>query len=113
MTMNQHTGEMISGDADIAQSVARILSTRIGSRVMRRSFGSRLPELQDTPLTPRNAILWIAATAGALRRWEDRIKVERVSVAMNQGAAGRLELTIAGYRTDLPSHPPISLKIPA
>lgn len=112
MTMDQYTGAAISGDADIAQSVARILSTRIGTRIMRRSFGSCLPELQDTPLTPRNAILWIAATAGALRRWEDRIKVERVSVSMNQGGEGRLVLTITGHRTDIPGHPPLALKIP-
>jgi uncharacterized protein len=110
--MDQYTGAEISDDADIAQSVARILSTRIGTRIMRRSFGSRLPELQDTPLTPRNAILWIAATAGALRRWEDRIKVERVSVSMNQGGEGRLEIFIGGYRTDIPGHPPLALKIP-
>jgi phage baseplate assembly protein W len=112
MTMDQLTGAAISGDADIAQSVARILSTRIGTRLMRRNFGSRLPELQDTPLTPRNAILWIAATAGALRRWEDRIKVERVSVSMNQGGQGRLEIIITGHRTDIPGHPPLNLKIP-
>lgn len=112
MSMDQHSGAAISGDADIAQSVARILSTRIGTRVMRRSFGSRLPELQDTPITPRNAILWIAATAGALRRWEDRIKVERVAVSMNQGGEGRLLIDIAGHRTDIAGHPPIALRIP-
>ncbi|MCC2602742.1 GPW/gp25 family protein [Sphingopyxis yananensis] len=112
MSMNQYTGEAISEADDIIQSIGRILSTRIGTRVHRRSFGSRLPELQDTPLTPRNAILWIAATAGALRRWEDRIRVERVRLSMQDGASGRLTLSIDGHRTDIPGKPPISLTIP-
>lgn len=112
MSMNQHTGEAISETDDILQSVGRILSTRIGTLVMLRSFGSRLPELQDTPLSPRNTILWIAATAGALRRWEDRIRVERVRLSMRDGASGRLTLSIDGHRTDIPGKPPISLNIP-
>lgn len=108
MTMDQHTGAPISGDADIAQSIGRILTTPMGSRVMRRSFGSRLFDLQDVPLTPRTAILWVAATAGALRRWEDRVAVERVSVEQAD-QPGRVQIHITGHRTDIPGNPPLNL----
>lgn len=109
--MDQHTGAAISGEADIIQSIGRILSTPIGSRIMRRSFGSRLLDLQDVPLTPRSRILWVAATAGAIRRWEDRITVEHVAVSA-PGAPGAVHLTITGHRTDVPGRPAITLKIP-
>lgn len=111
MTMDQHTGSPISGDADIVQSVGRILSTPVGSRIQRRPFGSRLLDLQDTPFNARSRILWVAATAGALRRWEDRISVERVSAAPGD-APGRVVIRITGHRTDIPGRPPISLSIP-
>src|SRR5690606_31447261 len=110
-TMNQTSGVAISGDADIVQSVGRILSTPLGSRLMRRTFGSRLLDLQDTPFNARSRILWIAATAGAIRRWEDRISVERVSAAPRD-APGRILISITGHRTDIPGRPPISLSIP-
>ena len=108
--MNQHTGAPITGDADIAQSIGRILTTPIGTRIMRRTFGSRLHELIDTPLTAKSRILWLAATAGAIRRWEDRISVDRVSVAVS--AAGEQVISITGTRTDTIGNPPISLSIP-
>lgn len=111
MTMDQITGAAISGDADIAQSIGRILTTPMGSRVMRRDFGSRLFDLQDVPLTRKTMILWVAATAGAIRRWEDRVLIERVSVAQAD-QPGRVLIHITGHRTDIPGHPPISLKIP-
>lgn len=108
MTMDQHTGQTISGDADIVQSIGRILSTPIGSRVMRRSFGSRLLDLQDVPLTAKTRILWVAATAGAIRRWEDRVMIERVSVAQAD-PPGRVLIHITGHRTDIPGKIPLSL----
>jgi Bacteriophage baseplate protein W len=39
------TGKNISGLAHLRQSVRDILSTPIGTRVLRRDYGSRLPRL--------------------------------------------------------------------
>ncbi|MEN1410054.1 GPW/gp25 family protein, partial [Pseudomonas aeruginosa] len=47
--MNAHTGGAIDRLAHIRQSIADILTTRIGTRVMRREYGSQLPELIDAP----------------------------------------------------------------
>lgn len=48
--MDATTGKPLSGDAHLAQSVADILTTPIGSRVMRRSYGSLIPSLIDAPI---------------------------------------------------------------
>lgn len=109
MTMDAHTGARLTGEADIAQSVVRILTTPIGTRVMRRSFGSHLADLIDTPLNAKTRILWVAATAGALRRWEPRIAVERVQV---NALGGHVEISISATRNDLPRRPKIQLSIP-
>ena len=44
------TGRTITGAAHLAQSIADVLTTPIGSRVMRREYGSLLPDLIDDPL---------------------------------------------------------------
>lgn len=108
--MHRLTGKRIEGAEHIAQSIADILTTPIGSRVMRRDYGSRLFELVDTPLTASNRLLWIAATAGALRKREPRIALEKVGIALS--ATGQAVLTLTGRRTDLPTNEPFALSIP-
>lgn len=108
--MDRNTGRALSGDAEIDQSVAEILTTPKGSCVMRHEFGSDLFRLVDAPLGPALPLLLFAATAIAIRRWEHRVRPTRVSIA-RLGRAGRPELTIKGYRTDLPGRPPYSLTL--
>ena len=51
--MNRFTGEKITNEtAHIKQSIADILLTPIGSRIQRRDYGSRMPELIDRPMNP-------------------------------------------------------------
>ena len=53
--MNAHTGQSLSGLDHLRQSIADILSTPLNTRVMRRDYGSRLPELIDQPINnPKN-----------------------------------------------------------
>ena len=49
--INAHTGQALSGIDHLRQSIRDILTTRIGTRVMRRDYGSRLPTLVDNPMT--------------------------------------------------------------
>lgn len=109
--LNKVTGKPLGGEDHIAQSIADILTTPIGSRVMRRDYGSRLPELVDAPMTGATHLLLIAASAGAIRRWEPRVQLTRVSLS-DQSAGGRPTLTIMARRTDLPGNPPLSLSVP-
>ena len=78
--MNAATGKTITGIEHLRQSVLDILSTPVGTRVMRRDYGSRLPYLVDAPLNGRVLMAIIAESAGAVRRWEPRLKVKRVQV---------------------------------
>ena len=92
--INAHTGQALSGLEHVKQSIRDILTTRIGTRVMRRDYGSRLPELVDRPMTPALAAEMFAATAEALDAWEPRVRLERVRVLSAQ--AGRIALMLEG-----------------
>jgi len=98
--MEAATGKPLEGDAHLAQSVGRILSTPIGTRVGRRDFGSLLPELVDQPANAASRIRIFAATALALKRWEPRIRVTRV--ALEQPEPGKATVIVEGTRTDQP-----------
>lgn len=109
--MDRKTGKRLDGEGHIAQSISDILTTPVGTRVMRRDYGSRLFELVDAPLTTASRLLWIAATAGAIRRWEPRVLLKRVSVAAD-GVTGGVTVTLSGHRTDLPANTRLQLSIP-
>ena len=47
--LNSHKGKRLDGLSHLHQSIRDILTTRRGTRVMRRDYGSRLPELVDNP----------------------------------------------------------------
>ncbi len=75
---NNQNGKDLTGLAHLRQSVRDILTTPIGTRVMRREYGSRLFELLDAPLTPGTLTEIYAAAAEALARWEPRLRVARI-----------------------------------
>ncbi|MFN3447890.1 MAG: GPW/gp25 family protein [Roseococcus sp.] len=97
--MNSATGQSLAGLEHLKQSIRDILTTRIGERVMRRGYGSRVPELVDRPITPALAADLYAAAAEALDAWEPRLKLERVRVI--SASAGRIALLLEGlYRPE-------------
>lgn len=110
--MSRTSGKAITGDAHLAQSIADILSTPLGSRVMRRDYGSLLFELIDQPLNGALRMLLHAATALALRRWEPRLRLARVRL-QGDPHQGELTILIEGTRTDLPApNAQVTLSIP-
>lgn len=100
--MDRSTGAPLDGDAHLAQSIGDILTTPVGSRVMLRAYGSMLLELIDRPINAATRLVFLAASADAIARWEPRIRLTRVNFATT-GADGRVSLDIEGYRTDLPA----------
>jgi hypothetical protein len=92
--MNAATGKQLDALAHIRQSIAEILTTPIGSRVMRRAYGSEVPELIDQPLNGATQLRIYAATADAIQRWEPRISLSGVALAFN--AQGAATLTLEG-----------------
>ncbi|WP_218644497.1 GPW/gp25 family protein [Thiomicrorhabdus cannonii] len=51
--MSRTTGKAISGMDHLRQRIADVLTTPIGTRVMRRDYGSRVFELIDNPTNER------------------------------------------------------------
>lgn len=94
MGMQRTTGTGLSGIEHIRQSVTDILTTPIGSRVMRRDYGSLLPELIDQPLNGATALRAYSATIVALMRWEPRLRIRSVQREVSTERPGRLTLTI-------------------
>jgi len=88
------TGKHLAGVDHLRQSIRDILTTPIGTRVMRRDYGSRLYELVDAPMTEATLLDLYAATAEALATWEPRIAVEQV-IAQSPGP-GRVTLDLVG-----------------
>ena len=99
--MDRRTGKPIGPDAHLAQSIGDILATPVGSRVMRRDYGSQLPDLVDAPLNPATRLLVFAASAIAIRRFEPRVAVRKFGLLLDAAAPGAATLTIEGQRTDL------------
>jgi len=97
--MNRYTGRELSGADHVKQSVTDIIQTAIGTRVMRRSYGSLVPSLVDQPGTPATLVRVYAAIADALMRWEPRIKLKAVSL-VSLTAEGKGVLQIEGTIDD-------------
>ena len=109
--MNRTTGRTI-GDADhLRQSVADILTTPIGSRVMRRDYGSLVPALIDQPHNPALASRINAAAVSALMRWEPRLLVRRIQLRRDTDHASRGTLYIDASVRAIGRAQPIALEV--
>jgi len=95
--MDRDTGEPLGGVAHLRQSIADILTTPVGSRVLRREYGARLYDLVDRPMNEETRVLIVSAAAQALDRWEPRLRSVRITVTAAESQHGKLELTVAGY----------------
>lgn len=91
--MDATTGHAMDEAAHIRQSIRDILTTRVGTRVMRRDYGSLVPELIDQPGNPITQMRLRAATVMAVLRWEPRIQITRcgIDIAYNGGVNVQLE----------------------
>ncbi|WP_211214728.1 GPW/gp25 family protein [Chitiniphilus shinanonensis] len=106
--MDTGSGRYVGDAAHLQQSIHCILSTPIGSRVMRREFGSLLPGLIDQPLVGGTVLRVLAASAMALMRWEPRL---RISLG-GGNAAGQLVIDIEGQLVDGPRRAGLALSVP-
>ncbi|AMY65730.1 GPW/gp25 family protein [Enterobacter asburiae] len=77
--MNSQTGLSISEVEHIRQSVRDILVTPVGSRVMRREYGSLLSQMIDQPQTPALRLQIMAACYSAIQKWEPRVNLSTIT----------------------------------
>lgn len=108
--LNAATGQPLSDHDHIRQSIGKILTTPIGSRVMRRDFGSLLPELIDKPLNGANRMRVLAASVMAIARWEPRVELSRI--ALQASADGQLVLDLDLARRDGADSSIVNLPVP-
>ena len=92
--LNSNDGGKLGGVDHLRQSIRDILTTPIGSRVMRRDYGSRLYSLIDKPYSGPTRLAIIAATAEALITWEPRLVVEEVILQTFE--PGKIIIDLAG-----------------
>ncbi len=90
--LSRLSGQRLDGDAHLRQSLHDLMTTPIGSRVMRRDYGSLLPHLIDSPATPRLLMQLRAAILHAILRWEPRVRP--VAIHLSIDAQGRAVMSL-------------------
>jgi phage baseplate assembly protein W len=84
------------GIENVKQSMWHILSTKMGSRIGRRSFGSRLFELvQEVNDSGVFDPLADHYTREALLTWEKRIEVGPIKIDRSKRKDGRVEIQVS------------------
>lgn len=99
------TGKSLAGIDHLRQSIRDILTTPVGSRVMRREYGSRLFQLVDAPMNRSTLLAIYTAAIEAIERWEPRFRVTKV--VATEAAPGRVVLDVTGEY--LPDGVPVTL----
>ncbi|UUE08608.1 GPW/gp25 family protein [Dickeya zeae] len=96
--MNPHgTGTLTDAD-QLWQSVRDILTTPLASRVMRRDYGSLIPDLLDAPQNAVTRLQLMSAAVIALTRWEPRISLNAIDIRYS--ASGAVEAELSGLITE-------------
>ena len=106
--MNRETGGTLTDLDHIRQSVRDILLTPIGTRVMRRQYGSLLSALIDQPQNEALRLQIMSACYMAILKWEPRVTLTAISFESDINGAMVVELS--GNRTD--NAQPFSLTVP-
>lgn len=100
--IDRYTGKVIDNLTSAFQGVEIILSTRIGSRVMRREFGGGVVELLGRAITPSLFAAWQQLIGTAIDLWEPRFHVRRLTPA---GSPEQLRLGHAGLKIEVDYRP--------
>lgn len=88
---------LVSGDAELRESIRLIIGTAPGERPMRPEFGCGIHEYVFAPADATTAGRIAFEVRAALGRWEPRIEVDQVDVTVDPQREGTLLIDI-GYR---------------
>ena len=86
-------------ERNIEQSIGIILGTKLGERVYRPNFGSRLSELVFAPMNTQTLLLIRLYIQEALEMWEPRIVIDGI-YAEPDPLKGRVDVTIQYHPKD-------------
>ncbi|WP_186113263.1 GPW/gp25 family protein [Burkholderia gladioli] len=103
--MDAAAGTELTGLDHLYQSIAKILTTPLGTCIQRREFGSELTDLVDAPNNGAVRTRLYAAVATALMKYEPRLVITRVQLTTDDATIDDLRsgvqyLDIEGYTTE-------------
>ncbi|MEQ9552334.1 MAG: GPW/gp25 family protein [Coleofasciculus sp. G3-WIS-01] len=101
--------QLSSDIRNIEESIGLILGTKVGERVYRQNFGSRLSELAFAPMNTQTLLLIRVYVEEAIKMWEPRIVLDGVYTEPDP-IRGRVNITIEYHPKD--SHDTRSLVYP-
>ncbi|KFB99473.1 phage baseplate assembly protein [Trabulsiella guamensis ATCC 49490] len=90
--MNPDNTGLLTDAAQLWNSVRDILTTPLATRVMRRDYGSLVPDLIDAPKNDATRLQCMSAAVIALTLWEPRIAMTRININYEKDGAVRAEL---------------------
>lgn len=91
--------QLSSTERNVEESIYVILRTKLGERLYRPNFGSRLSELVFAPLNTETLLLIRLYVQEALEMWEPRIVVDGVMTEADP-IRGRVDITINYHPKD-------------
>lgn len=91
--------QLSSTERNVEESIYVILRTKLGERLYRPNFGSRLSELIFAPLNTETLLLIRLYVQEALDMWEPRIIVDGVMTEADP-IRGRVDITINYHSKD-------------
>ena len=94
---------LASGEEDIDQALALIISTAPGERPMRPEFGCEVHDFIFDNIDAATIGKMDSAIRRALDRWEPRVEVKSVDFDLSEAYEGRLLITI-GYVVRATNH---------
>lgn len=101
--MNSLSGQSLTGIDHIKQSIRDILLTPVGTRIMRRDYGSLVADLIDQPINGVTTLQLYASVAMALAQWEPRVELNKITQSINTASPGKITITLDLIRHDTSS----------
>ena len=108
--MSRSTGLVVTDGDHLHQSLHDIATTRIGTRLCRRDYGSLVPDLIDQPVNNITRLRLMSALAAAYIRFEPRVRIQRVQLLPSPDAA-KWDAQINLLRIDTPQPQPMTYGI--
>ncbi|MBQ0955315.1 GPW/gp25 family protein [Serratia symbiotica] len=96
--MNPDGTGLLTDTEQLWNSVHDVLTTPLASRVMRRDYGSLLPDLLDSPQNETTRLQCMSAAVIALSMWEPRIALNGINISYSKDGVVTAEL--AGIITE-------------
>lgn len=75
------------------QRITRILTTRLGERVGRPTYGSELYKLRDRPMNAETRLLFAKYCKEAIEKWE-KVKVTKAELTSLDAINGKFGFTL-------------------